>query len=169
MFREKISKGLVHILSPLSMCIHQIERPGYFSINVLKTQNKSKASNLYLRNYTHVHLEKSSMNVSTYLAPKKEWKMTWGHYESTPKMPKHKWLMHVEKNPYVSFQVHNLEKHYLDRKSREAQELVLVCSSTEAIDNWHAQNVHAKSFLTESACTTKHDPISLEESKPSNL
>ena len=73
--------------------------------------------------------------------------MTWGHYELTPNVPKNEWLIHVEKNPYVACQVYNPDKHHLDRKSREAQELVHVCSSAKDIDNWHAQNVHAKVFL----------------------
>ena len=37
----------------------------------LKNQNESKTLDLYLRKYTHVRLEKSSINVSTYLAPEK--------------------------------------------------------------------------------------------------
>ena len=48
MFKAKIPESLVHVLPPLSMCIFQIERPDYFSTNVLKTQNESKTSNLYL-------------------------------------------------------------------------------------------------------------------------
>ena len=62
-------------------------------------------------------------------------------------MLKHEWLVHVEKNPYVACQVHNPNKHHLDKKSRETQELVLVFSYAKDIDNWHAQNIHAKVYL----------------------
>ena len=71
MFKEKIL-GLVHILPPLFVHICQIERLEYFSINFLKTRNESKTLDLYLRKYTHVCLEKSSMKVSTFMALEKE-------------------------------------------------------------------------------------------------
>ena len=73
--------------------------------------------------------------------------MTWGHYESTPKVLKQKWLFHVEKNPYVACQVHIPDKHHLDSKSREAQEQVPIYSSAKDICNWHTQNIHAKVYL----------------------
>ena len=73
--------------------------------------------------------------------------MTWGHYESTPKVQNYEWLVHVEKNPYVAYQVHNPDKHHLYSKSGEAQEQVPVYSSAEDIYNWHGPNVHAKVFL----------------------
>ena len=73
--------------------------------------------------------------------------MTLGHYESSPKVPKHKWLVHVEKNPYVTCQEHNPDKHHLYKKYVDAQEQVLVYSSAKDIYNWHGPNAHAKFFL----------------------
>ena len=95
--------------------------------------------------------------------------MIWGHCESTPKVAKHKWLVHVEKNPYVAFQVCNPKKHHLYKKFGEAQEQVPMWSYVEDICNWHGPNAHAKVCLLNLHVLQEKEPVSLEDSNPSNL